>query len=121
MSSSTETGAVSEVDTERLDQAADALVALRGDTQSADNSADEDTMSAARGLNRYTAGSSPEAGSWRTAGALVSMDVRWGQQVANLKEMLQDISDRLHATTGHYTRTEQQERFRMSLPPSVFG
>lgn len=109
------------VDTQRLDGAANALVELRGDTENADNAADEDTLSAVRGLNRHTAGGLAEAGSWATAGSLMTMDVRWGEQVMNLKRMLQDISDKLHTTTGHYTRTEQEERNRQTAISTPFG
>lgn len=109
------------VDTQRLDQAANALVELRGDTENADNAVDEDTMGAVRGLNKHTAPGLPEAGSWATAGSLMTMDVRWGSQVAHLKGMLQDISDKLRTTTGHYTRTEQEEQARQRAIHTPFG
>ncbi|MFE2429647.1 hypothetical protein ACFXJ5_23225 [Streptomyces sp. NPDC059373] len=112
---------VSKADTQRMDQAANALVELRGDTENVDNTADDDTLGAIRGLNKHAGGAVADGGSWETAGALMSMDVRWGTQVLNLKSMLQDISDKLHTTTGHYTRTEEEERARMSAPPSAFG
>ncbi|MFG2552372.1 hypothetical protein [Streptomyces sp. NPDC048581] len=102
------------VDTQRLDGAANALVELRGDTENVDNAADDDCLSASRGLNKHSAGGMAEAGSWATAGSLVTMDVRWGDQVLNLKRMLQDISDKLHTTSGHYTRAEQEERARQT-------
>lgn len=97
-----------------MKQAANALVELRGDTENVDNTADEDTQSAVKGLNKHTAPGLPDAGSWATAGSLMTMDVRWGEQVTHLKGMLQDISDRLHATTGEYTRAEQEEQARMA-------
>ncbi|MEU1622550.1 hypothetical protein ABZ479_35310 [Streptomyces sp. NPDC005722] len=109
------------VDTQRLDGAANALVELRGDTENVDNTADEDTLGAVTGLNRHTAPGPPEAGSWATAGSLVGLDVRWGDQVVNLKLMLQDISDRLHASTGHYTRAEQEEQARQASIRTPFG
>jgi hypothetical protein len=109
------------VDTQRLDEAANALVELRGDTENVDNAADEDTMSAVMGLNKHTAPGLPEAGSWATAGSLMTMDVRWGSQVINLERMLQDISDKLHTTTGHYTRTEQEEKARQASINTPFG
>ncbi|MFI6013080.1 hypothetical protein ACIBAG_30415 [Streptomyces sp. NPDC051243] len=109
------------VDTQRLDQAANALVELRGDTENVDNAADEDTLSAVRGLNEHTRSGLPEAGSWATAGSLMTMDVRWGSQVMNLKRMLQDISDKLHTTSGHYTRTEQEETARQATISTPFG
>lgn len=108
-------------DTERMNQSANALVELRGDTENVDNTADEDTQSAAIVLNKHTAGGMPDEGSWATAGALMTMDVRWGSQVANLKSMLQDISDKLHTTTGHYTRAEEEERARQASIHSPFG
>ncbi|GAA2485579.1 hypothetical protein GCM10010406_22210 [Streptomyces thermolineatus] len=108
-------------DTARMNQASNALVELRGDTENVDNAADDDTQSAVRGLNKHTAGGMPDAGSWQTAGSLMTMDVRWGMQVANLKSMLQGISDKLHATTGQYTRAEQEERARMNAINSPFG
>lgn len=49
-----------EVDTQRLDGAANALVELRGDTENVDNKADEDTLGAVTGLNRHTAPGPPE-------------------------------------------------------------
>lgn len=110
-----------DVDTARLDQAANALVELRGDTENVDNTADEDTLSAVKGLNKHTSGGLPEGGSWVTAGSLMTMDVRWGEQVMNLKRMLQDISDKLHTTSGHYTRTEQEERARQNAISTPFG
>ncbi|WP_228472693.1 hypothetical protein [Streptomyces cyaneochromogenes] len=102
------------VDTQRLDEAANALVDLRGDTENVDNAADEDTLGAVRGLNAHTVPGPPDAGSWATAGSLMTMDLRWGDQVLNLKRMLQDISDKLHTTSGHYTRAEQEERARQT-------
>ncbi len=114
-------GGTTNVDTQHLDKAANALVELRGDTENADNKADEDTMSAVKGLNKHTAGGMAEGGSWATAGALMTMDVRWGEQVMNLKRMLQDISDKLHTTSGHYTRTEQQEKDRQNAIRTPFG
>ncbi|WP_327661239.1 MULTISPECIES: hypothetical protein [unclassified Streptomyces] len=51
----------------------------------------------------------------------MTMDVRWGEQVTHLKGMLQNISDRLHATTGEYTRAEQEEQARMASITSPFG
>ncbi|MDX3098700.1 hypothetical protein PV703_19465 [Streptomyces sp. ME01-24h] len=109
------------VDTQRLDGAANALVELRGDTENVDNKADEDTLGAVTGLNRHTAPGPPEGGSWATAGSLVGMDVRWGDQVANLKLMLQDISDKLHTSSGHYTRAEQEEQARQASIHTPFG
>jgi hypothetical protein len=114
-------GGTAKVDTHRLDQAANALVELRGDTENVDNKADEDTLSAVTGLNKHTAPGMPEAGSWATAGSLVTMDVRWGSQVLNLKGMLQDISDKLHTTSGHYTRAEQEEKARQAAINTPFG
>jgi hypothetical protein len=114
-------GGTTEADTQRMDQAANALVELRGDTENVDNTADDDTLSAIMGLNKHTAPSVPEAGSWQTAGSLMTMDVRWGSQVTHLKSMLQDISDKLHTTSGHYTRTEQEEQARMASINSPFG
>lgn len=114
-------GGTTKTDTARMDQAANALVELRGDTENVDNAADEDTQSAVMGLNKHTAPGMPDAGSWQTAGSLMTMDLRWGSQVLNLKSMLQDISDRLHTTTGHYTSAEQEERARMASINSPFG
>lgn len=114
-------GGGTNVDTQRLDEVANALVELRGDTENADNGADDDCLSASRGLNMHTAGGMAEGGSWATAGSLVTMDVRWGSQVLNLKRLLQDISDKLHATSGHYTRTEQEERARQNSIHTPFG
>ncbi|NEB06196.1 hypothetical protein G3I78_45280 [Streptomyces sp. SID13726] len=114
-------GGGTNVETQRLDEAANALVELRGDTENVDNTADDDTLNAVRGLNKHTAGGMAEAGSWATAGSLMTMDVRWGSQVINLKTMLQDISDKLHTTTGHYTRTEQEERARQNSIGTPFG
>ncbi|WP_306323332.1 MULTISPECIES: hypothetical protein [unclassified Streptomyces] len=104
-----------------MKQAANALVDLRGDTENIDNTADEDTQTAVKGLNKHTAGGRPEDGSWATAGSLMTMDIRWGEQVAHLKAMLQDISDRLHTTTGEYTHAEQEEQARMASITSPFG
>ncbi|MEU6846161.1 hypothetical protein ABZ930_30225 [Streptomyces sp. NPDC046716] len=109
------------MDTRRLDQAANALVDLRGDTDNVDNTADDDCLSASTGLNKHSAGSRAEGGSWATAGSLVTMDVRWGSQVIHLKGMLQDISDKLHTTSGHYTRTEQEEKARQAAIGTPFG
>lgn len=109
------------VDTQHLDKSANALVELRGDTENVDNTADEDTLSAVKGLNKHTAGGMADGGSWATAGSLMTMDVRWGEQVMNLKRMLQDISDKLHTTSGHYTRTEQQEKARQNAISTPFG
>ncbi|MEU0408653.1 hypothetical protein ABZ307_12695 [Streptomyces griseorubiginosus] len=114
-------GGGTDVDTQRLDEAANALVELRGDTENVDNGADDDCLSASRGLNKHTAGGMAEGGSWATAGSLVTMDVRWGSQVQNLKRLLQDISDKLHTTSGHYTRTEQEERARQNSISTPFG
>ena len=114
-------GGGTNVDTQRLDEAANALVELRGDTENVDNGADDDCLSASRGLNKHTAGGMAEGGSWATAGSLVTMDVRWGSQVQNLKRLLQDISDKLHTTSGHYTRTEQEERARQNSISTPFG
>lgn len=114
-------GGGTNVDTQRLDEAANALVELRGDTENVDNGADDDCLSASRGLNKHTAGGMAEGGSWATAGSLVTMDVRWGSQVLNLKRLLQDISDKLHTTSGHYTRTEQEERARQNSISTPFG
>ncbi|TCR18939.1 hypothetical protein EV578_109324 [Streptomyces sp. BK205] len=114
-------GGGTNVDTQRLDEAANALVELRGDTENVDNGADDDCLSASRGLNKHTAGGMAEGGSWATAGSLVTMDVRWGSQVQNLKRLLQDISDKLHTTSGHYTRTEQEERARQNAISTPFG
>ncbi|SDP65455.1 hypothetical protein SAMN04487981_13138 [Streptomyces sp. cf386] len=114
-------GRTTNVDTQRLDEAANALVELRGDTENVDNTADDDCLNASRNLNKYSAGGMAEAGSWATAGSLVTMDVRWGSQVLNLKRLLQDISDKLHATKGHYTRTEQEERARQNSISTPFG
>lgn len=108
-------------DTERLNRSANALVELRGDTEHVDDRADEDTLAAVIGLNKHTAPGTPEAGSWATARSLMNMDVRWGSQVVNLKKMLQDISDKLHTTTGSYTRAEQEERARMRSLHTPFG
>jgi hypothetical protein len=104
-----------------MDESANALVDLRGDTENVDNAADDDTQSAVRGLNKHSAGALPEGGSWETAASLMDMDMRWGMQVINLKTMLQDISDKLHATTHHYTRQEQDEQARMNSMNSAFG
>ena len=109
-------------DTERLRQAANALVTLRGETEKADNDADEDTLRAITGLNKHTFPGPPEAGSWETADALVNQNIRWTQQVQHLKKQLQHISDKLHATTGHYTAAERQEQARMrALGHTPFG
>ncbi|WP_420032363.1 hypothetical protein ACN2WE_05755 [Streptomyces sp. cg28] len=104
-----------------MDQAANSLVDLRGDTENVDDTADDDSLSASKGLNKHSAGSAAEEGSWATAGSLVTMDVRWGSQVLHLKSMLQDISDKLHTTSGHYTRTEQEERARQASIGTPFG
>ncbi|WP_353944291.1 hypothetical protein ABII15_23655 [Streptomyces sp. HUAS MG91] len=112
---------MSKTDTDRMDQAANSLVELRGETARVDDRADEDTLSAVKGLNKHTAPGPPDAGSWMTAGSLMTMDMRWGEQVTHLKNMLQDISDRMHTTTGHYTRTEQEERARMASVHTPFG
>lgn len=114
-------GGTTNVETQRLDESANALVELRGDTENVDNTADDDTLSAVRGLNKHTAPGPPDAGSWSTAGSLMTMDLRWGNQVANLKRLLQDISDKLHTTTGHYTRTEQEEQARQNSISTPFG
>lgn len=114
-------GGGTNVDTQRLDEAANALVELRGDTENVDNGADDDCLSASRGLNKHSAGGMAEAGSWATAGSLVTMDVRWGSQVINLKSLLQDISDKLHTTSGHYTSTEQEEQARQRSISTPFG
>lgn len=42
-------GGGTNVDTQRLDEAANALVELRGDTENVDNGADDDCLSASRG------------------------------------------------------------------------
>ncbi|WP_329121651.1 hypothetical protein [Streptomyces sp. NBC_01465] len=97
------------VDTVTLNRASNNLVELRGSTDSVDNAADSDTLAASTGLNRHGGGSMGDGG-WVTAGGLVTMDVRWGDQVINLKTMLQSISEKLHETRGNYTDREQQEQ-----------
>jgi hypothetical protein len=104
-----------------MDQSANALVELRGDTESVDNAAVDDARSSVMGLNRHTAPGAPDEGAWETARSLTVLDDRWGEQVMHLKNMLQSISDKLHATTGHYTRTEQEEQARMDSMNSAFG
>lgn len=114
-------GNVTKADTQRMDQSANALVDLRGDTENVDNAAVDDTRSSVMGLNKHTAPGPPEEEAWETARALTVLDDRWGNQVQNLKSMLQDISDKLHATTGHYTRREQEEQAQMDSMNSAFG
>jgi hypothetical protein len=99
-----------QVDTVTMDQASNNLVDLRGNTDTVDNVADDDSLAASRGLNKHSGGGPAEDGSWATAGALVTMDVRWGDQVINLKNMLQSISEKLHDTRGNYTAREEHER-----------
>ncbi|GAA1349115.1 hypothetical protein [Streptomyces beijiangensis] len=97
------------VDTATLNQASNNLVELRGSTDSVDNTADDDTLAASSGLNKHGGGSMGDGG-WVSAGGLVTMDVRWGDQVINLKTLLQTISEKLHETRGNYTDREQQEK-----------
>lgn len=108
-------------DTQAMNQAGDALVALRGSTDGVDNQADEKTLEASKYLNKHTFGATAAEGSWMTAGGLVEMDVRWGDQVINLKSILQDISDKLHDTRQSYTKREVAERAEYQRMHPDFG
>ncbi|MFC7303305.1 hypothetical protein ACFQVC_03635 [Streptomyces monticola] len=103
-------GPTTRVDTDKLNTASNNLVELRGDTDNADRVSQEDTFDAIKYLNKHSFGTAPDDGSWATAGGLVELDTRWTQQVLNLKEMLQSISDKIHDTRGNYTRREDHER-----------
>ncbi|WP_327353046.1 hypothetical protein [Streptomyces sp. NBC_01304] len=98
------------MDDAKLNQASNNLVELRGDTDNADKVSQEDTFEAITGLNKNSLGSAPTEGAWLTAGGLSELDTRWGQQVINLKTMLQSISEKIHDTRGNYTRREDHER-----------
>lgn len=108
-------------DTGRMKQSANALVELRGDTENVDNTADEDTRAPSKASTNTPPPASRTQAPGPPCGSLMTMDVRWGEQVTHLKGMLQNISDRLHATTGEYTRAEQEEQARMASITSPFG
>lgn len=108
-------------DPEAMRQAADALVGLRGSTESVDNQASEDSLDASKHLNKHTLGTAPDDGSWLTAGGLVKMDVRWGAQVIHLKGILRDISEKLHDTRNSYTEREKAENAAYQRMRADFG
>ncbi|MFR9673343.1 hypothetical protein [Streptomyces sp. TR06-5] len=102
-------------------QAADALVGLRGSTENVDNQASEDSLDASKHLNKHTFGNAPDDGSWLTAGGIVQMDVRWGAQVIHLKQILRDISEKLHDTRHSYTEREKAENDAYQRMRADFG
>lgn len=99
------------VETEALKQAADALVGLRADTDRADNDPIEDTVEAARALNKFTFNHGGAAdGSWESSDGLVTMGNRFSKAVGHLKSLLGDISDNIHETHKGYTKAERRRR-----------
>ncbi|MDI3419501.1 hypothetical protein [Streptomyces luteolus] len=108
-------------DTQAMNQAADALVGLRGSTDQVDNDADEKTLDASSYLNKNSLGTTEGDGSWETSGGLLAMDVRWGDQVINLKNLLRDISEKLHETRNSYTKREIEENNQYQRMHPDFG
>ena len=90
------------VDTGMLDQWTYATRSVSSELAGADDRADNATWEAGRAMNKGAAG-------WQTAQDLNVLRQRWGQQVSNLKKMLEDIGKKLQASKSEYQEREQEE------------